>query len=44
MKEMRKNRKSVFDDLGMLLTSVAMGFIWGVASLVDLVRRRGVKG
>ncbi len=40
MKEMRKN----FDDLGMLLASVALGFIWGAASLVDLVRRRGAKG
>jgi hypothetical protein len=39
MKEMRKN----FEDLEMLLTSIAMGFIWGAASLADLVRRKGVR-
>jgi len=33
-------KKNTFEDLKTLLTSVLMGFIWGVASLTNLMNRK----
>jgi hypothetical protein len=41
---MKMKKKRTFEDLETFLTSTVMGLIWGIAALVNLRKRRWVKG